>query len=293
MSLSVARAMCVKRRAIFDFGVAHGFSSLTSTDVIRYLERTSHQDVSGSTKAVGRLLSDFGKRWKTANRKKDRFLALNRAWLNGSLCLPRPTCRSPGGSRRRTPFSELSRNSKLRVTSELRRHSSRELVFAAASATYQEGRRSAGRLVEAVGSPVRGPPLAAALSSAEKSGPRPYTPEEALALLVDLGLSKSQYVSLQQQAKHRGADLYPTYDRVRQAKAASLPPLGSVVVAADSAAAELSLQTLLDHTAERLLQLPTVRRAVGAADLATGPAESPRLTLSIKWGMDGSTGHSQ
>ena len=175
MSLSVASAMCVKRRAIFDFGVAHGFSSLTSTDVIRYLERTCHQDVSGSTKAVGRLLSDIRKRWKTANRKKDRFLVLNRAWLNGSLCLSRPTCRSPGGNRRRTPFSELSRNSKLRVTSELRRHSSRELVFAAASATYQEGRRSAGRLVEAVGSPVRGPPLAAALSSAEKSGPRPYT----------------------------------------------------------------------------------------------------------------------
>ena len=194
------------------------------------------------------------------------------------------------------PFSELSRAGKLRVTSELRQRSSRKLVFAAASATYQEGRRSAGRLVEAAGSPVRGPHLAAALSAGPSAPPQPYTVEEALAMLVDLSLTKAQYVTMQQGLRHRGADMYPVYDRVRQAKAASMPPPSSLTVTAGSA--KVALQALLDHTAERLLQVPAVREAVASAclstaDLSAEPAAPPRLMLHVKWGMDGSTGHSQ
>ena len=100
-------------------------------------------------------------------------------------------CRRSGGGRPPAQFEDLSRASRLRVTRALRQQSGRELVFAAASATYQEGRRSAGRLVQAAGSPMRVPPLAAALSAGPCTPQHPYTCEEALALLVDLGLTKA------------------------------------------------------------------------------------------------------
>ena len=68
-----------------------------------------------------------------------------------------------------------------------------------------------------------------------------------------------------------------------------MPPLSCVTVTASSA--EVSLQALLNHTAERLLQIPAVREA--AATACHSATEPPLLTLHIKWGMDGSTGHSQ
>ena len=67
-----------------------------------------------------------------------------------------------------------------------------------------------------------------------------------------------------------------------------MPRLSCVTVTAGSA--EVSLQALLNHTAERLLQIPAVREAATACHSATEP---PLLTQHIKWGMDGSTGHSQ
>ena len=288
--------MCVKRRVVFDIAVSRGFGSLTSGDVIRYLEDAYNQDVSALEEDVRRLVDKLQRKWNAAHRRKDRFMIRNGAWLEVSLCLPRPVCR-PGGGRHRLAFSKLSRVSKLRATSKLRQESSSEqLVFAATSATYQEGRRSACRLLGAVSCPVRGPPLAAALSTAGPSVVQPYSPEEALALLVDLGLTKAQYVSMQQEAKRRAAPIYPIYNRVSEAKSASMPPLESITVTADGA--EVTLQALLNHTAGRLLQLPAVRAAAAAAchsaaDSPAAPTELLCLTLTIKWGMDGSTGHSQ
>ena len=101
---------------------------------------------------------------------------------------------------------------------------------------------------------------------------------------MDLGLTKAQYEAIQQGTRHRGADIYPVYDRVRQAKAASMPPPSSLTVTASSA--EVALQALLNHTAERLLQIPAVREAVTAASHPPAePAEPlPSLVLHIKWG---------
>ena len=67
-----------------------------------------------------------------------------------------------------------------------------------------------------------------------------------------------------------------------------MPPLSCVTVTASSA--EVSLQTLLNHTAERLLQIPAVIEAEATA--CHSATEPPLLTLHIK-GVDSSTGHSQ
>lgn len=56
------------------------------------------------------------------------------------------------------------------------------------------------------------------------------TPEEALALLIDCDLSKSQYETVRLRIKSRGCLVLPTYQRVPAAKK-SCHPQGIVVTA--------------------------------------------------------------
>ena len=137
--------MCLERSAIFELGLQVGISNLSAGDALQYLQTTYDQVV--PRRAIVKLVAMLRDRGDASHRRKDRFVARNRAWLKSTLCLSQPICNRTRGGRPRVPFSEMSRSSKLRATNELRRQSSRELVFAAASATYKEGRCSAGRLV--------------------------------------------------------------------------------------------------------------------------------------------------
>ena len=104
------------------------------------------------------------------------------------------------------PFPEMSHRSKLRATEDLRQEaSSGALLFAAASNNQKDGRRTSAQLVQAVASPHRGPAIARRLAKPEAFNTS-YTPEEALALLVDIDLSKDQYWKLRMEAKARGAE---------------------------------------------------------------------------------------
>ena len=174
------------------------------------------------------------------------------------------------------------------ATAELRRrYRSDELAFSAASAVRRAGRRKAAQLVEAAGSPRRGPGLAAQLGPQPVPAAPAYTNEEALALMIDLDLTKAQYTDLQQSAKRdKGSKLYPPYNPVAKAKSACLPPAAAVTVEPNRAVT--TLQALLDHTAARILQL----QAEVLAQIGTEGA-CVDLKLVCKWGMDGSTGHSQ
>ena len=141
--------------------------------------------------------------------------------------------------------------------------------------------------MSAAGSPSRGPRLATQLDSLPTPASSRYSAEEALGLMVDMDLTKSQYQTMQQSAKlEKGLKLYPSYDAVAKAKSACLPPAAAVSVAPDRAGT--TLQALLDHTAARILQLQAeVVTRIGTED------EPVELKLVSKWGMDGSTGHSQ
>lgn len=57
-----------------------------------------------------------------------------------------------------------------------------------------------------------------------------YTPEEALALLIDLKLTKYQYELLHSQAKQRHADIYPPYYKVFEIKKECYPSTNRIVI---------------------------------------------------------------
>lgn len=57
-----------------------------------------------------------------------------------------------------------------------------------------------------------------------------YTSVEALSFIIDAGLTKNSYLIMRTQAKSRGADIYPSYKRVREAKTECYPPKESSIL---------------------------------------------------------------
>ena len=308
--------MCYTRSEVFHYLAAHGgvLQSSRNTIVTYFVERfgTSFSPEDDVTcNHISNVLSQLQKRWRKASRTTKIFLDDNGGWLQEKICLPGKICRPPSAYARRRvlPFVDKGRRAKLLATEDLRSHSREELVFSAASSVRQEGRRSAARLVEAAGSPRRGQQLVAQRAAA-LAPPVPYTAEKALALLVDMDLSKGKYNMMRYSAKNQQCSIYPEYRHVAKAKASCLPTASSITVREDSA--RVQVQGLLDHTASRLLELQkeVVQHLVLRSSHVTRPDEltstpnaSPTsasslnsstvsLTLLSKWGMDGSTGHS-
>ncbi len=56
------------------------------------------------------------------------------------------------------------------------------------------------------------------LISKGSTNPEPFTSDEALALLIETGMTKSSYQTLRTSAKDKHADIYPPYNVVREAK---------------------------------------------------------------------------
>lgn len=78
---------------------------------------------------------------------------------------------------------------------------------------------------------------------------RPYTSDEALALMMDTDLSTYQYHIIQQQAKERNANIYPPYYKILESKKLCYPTSESISIT--DTGVNIKLQGLLDHTAAR------------------------------------------
>lgn len=116
----------------------------------------------------------------------------------------------------------------------------------------------------------------------------PKTPQEALAFLLDKSLSKDVYTSMRLETKSCGADVWPTYNKVREAKSVCRPPKETIKIEENKA--EVSLQALLNHTAERLVIL---QREVILQSMENMKSKLMEVVLLCSWGFDGSSGHSE
>ena len=111
-----------------------------------------------------------------------------------------------------------------------------------------------------------------------------YTPEEALSLFIETKLTKSQYMKIKTQARLKGANIYPNYQKLKAAKEQCYPQKEFIFIS--ESVAEVKLQALLDRTASRLVQ---AQQSV----IDSISKDIYELILIYKWGCDGSTGHNQ
>ncbi|GBM33090.1 hypothetical protein AVEN_9633-1 [Araneus ventricosus] len=78
--------------------------------------------------------------------------------------------------------------------------------------------------------------------------------EQVLVLMVDNGLSTRQYQRILEHAENLYCKLYPSYHKVKEAKQVCCPHSISMT----ETSAEITLQTLVDHTFSRICHIEFV-----------------------------------
>lgn len=163
---------------------------------------------------------------------------------------------NPGG-RPEKEFGSCSERSKRRKVGEICSENNTEvLVYAAQKSLRSEGKHGEAKLIkEAImTTPTRCKRIKEAWSDSKKAtNIIAYSPAEALALMIESGLTKNSYQIIRTQAKSRGANIYPSYKRVREAKMECYPHKQSVHIT--DTTSEIELQVLLDLTVRRIIQL--------------------------------------
>lgn len=81
------------------------------------------------------------------------------------------------------------------------------------------------------------------------------TEDEALALFVDAKLTKQQYSLIRDLVNAKCCNLFPSYKKLAIAKKRCYPKQEHITIT--STGIDIKLQSLLDHTAERILQTKT------------------------------------
>lgn len=108
------------------------------------------------------------------------------------------------------------------------------------------------------------------------------SPEEALAMLIDNNLSKKQYNGIRNVALKVNSQMYPSYNRVLEAKKQCYPSDESDITISETHA-EIKLQPLLYLTTQRLL---LANMDIFDRDELSGVSN---FSLTVKWGLDGTS----
>lgn len=233
------------------------------------------------------LLPEFKQRWNKAGRSKDIFLTRYAEWLNGDFRIQFDEEEAPStshASKRGRPCKDYelsSARSKHRQAIRLFQESGLDHIHH----SYMQGLKSIGKSKHAaIIEQLRSMPTETLDGlhknlMEEKISLVPYSNDEALALLLDLDLTKQQYEYFRKCITDKNLNLFPAYKYVLEAKTQCYPDNMEI----SDIGAKIKLQSLLDHTVTRLLMLDSINLPGGDA----------RLILYCKWGCDGSSGQSE
>jgi len=111
---------------------------------------------------------------------------------------------------------------------------------------------------------------------------RSLSAREGLQSLLELDLTKAKYNTLRKISRAAGHNLFPSYNRVVEAKKECRPPANAIQ--ANEKGANVKLSSLLEHTCRRVVQH---RRAEIVANFHADQTLTKEATMIFSWGMDG------
>jgi hypothetical protein len=178
-------------------------------------------------------------------------------------------------------YEEASSRTKRRKSSTLRDNYN---VLKLSHATEMSFRASGSKDAAKILKDMRGDPSTASKYLQHSSGTKEVemSAGQALALLVDQKLTKSQYNGIRDSSLQCGSKLYPSYHTVLEAKKDCYPRILSDISVCETCA-EIKLQSLLNLTTERLVL--TQQDVLNHASLN----DIEDLQLIYKWGWDGTS----
>ena len=271
----------IKRRTLLDifFGSKYKTFDRKFGEIVDFISNQTSCPTQLRSSLISELRnfkSQFYNKWLLHNRHKDRFLSHENAWLDTYCEFSRYSVRK--GGRPELPFEDCSDNSKRRKTTNLRTEIETDvLVYATQMKLRASGKENEAQVIKKLLDNPKYAKDCLDISSTTKA--KKVSAREALSLLIEAQLSRKQYETIRKYA----LDIFPSYKLVQSEKLSAYPENVQVT----EIEAVVPLQSLLNHTATRLLQTQKdVLRSQSFSDSGT-------LILFSKWGFDGSSSHTQ
>lgn len=262
-------------------------SDSTENFIIAVTKELNCKNIREHENILKRFYRNLRQKWIAKHRFRNRFIASYGTWLENNtltfddIQMEKPTTSKSSRGRPEVSIDECSKRSQKRKLMGATENISTVNHSTALSLKYNKNKeRVKGSITAAISeaSPKR-------LQRIQKSIPTPpystlnvkYNNEEALALFLDLGLSKEKYTILRNSLKTKNVDILPSYSGITSAKKETVPLSCEIT----DVLAKVKLQDMLNHTAQRII----TTKSMEELDLL------PRdLTLLTKWGCDGSSG---
>lgn len=254
--------------------------------------------------AVKTLKSKFKLKWKASKRTMIRFQTQYATWLESEFQIPNFSCFNnsvildenvsmPKPGRPSIAFDKKSQRSKRRdaaTISNQNGNNPQKIVMACRHAARISGDKDLLAVLNEIQDiPEKTAKIRKLLENSQSSNIVKLTPEKALSFLLDRGLSKEDYVSMRLLVKEQGADIFPRYNSVKEAKILCRPPAAAISITENKA--KVSLEALLHHTGKRIFDMQ--REVLFQYIKLLNPAKKELETVFIcSYGFDGSTGHS-
>lgn len=230
---------------------------------------------------INQFVINHDLRWKKKSKGRlSHFQTQYREWLQQNFCLVTPSFQK----RQKKAFIECSSRTKRRRIEEVQQTLTKDEIEGAYFRNVRDDISSeidAEILKGLAKVDTRSKELILKIVQGNFNEIVKYTPEEALALTIDLKLSKFQYELLHSQAKQRQADIYPPYKHVFEVKKNCYPSDVTIT----EMGAQIGLQSLLNHTVERIMKQPDI-------NLMKDLVNDEDLVATYKWGFDGASGQS-
>lgn len=270
--------------------------SITSISSRRAMFNFLHQKCNGLTwsnfyieiieKEIHKFSLSSYRKWTKVNRNIQKFIKINTNWLNAQFKMPINKKQNTSTTLRGRPridfisSAERSQRRKIKAAITYSSMNSPEMLYAVKNIIFMSGQRTAAKLLkDSLSYPQRAKQINMAFKDLNKS-PIPYTAVEALAFIIDNKLTKQQYINIRLGSKNRNCDIYPSYENIVVEKKKCYP----CNIDNQESSCKIPLQSLLDHTTDRILQIPEVCKINSNVD---------NFKMLYKWGCDGSSGHSQ
>lgn len=235
------------------------------TEPLPDIENVNTDNLQNRISYICKKLADY---WKKCNRTQSRFMEKHSAWLD---------------------VVEACNLSRIRSSQHMQDVSEEEAQPSTSTAgrplkDFSESSKRSQRRRLAKLSAVDDSAVNVLLRKSDRSTFSQANPDDILSLIVEAKLTKHQYLLVKSFVNSRtSSDLMPSYKKVLNAKKQCYP---SEITVTESSA-EVALQNLLDHTANRILESQkNVLENIS-------PQLLGNMVLIGKWGFDGSTGHSE
>lgn len=241
---------------------------------------------------LNNLIKIFGDRWISSSRSRNNFVYKHNEWIQGEFNYEFKSknsnySKTTNGKTTGRPMKDFNDSLPNTKRIKISNHSKTvdNNVELGLMSTKLSAKRQGNKVIEKIMNEIIKNQQNVHLKLFSKNvGVSKLSGLEALAFLLDSNLTKDQYIKVRLQTLRSGADIYPAYDEVRQAKH-EIRPEGVVI---EETKAFVSYQNLINITTQRLIKLT---ENIVMELLSKKP--DIQLTLIFNTGFDGSSGYSK